>query len=816
MTARAAKQPPGGPENNIASTVPAGRARSAVTLLVGSALCVPGAWLPVAHAQEASGGATEASGLSAPTLEEIIVSARKRDESLQEVPIAISVISGELARDANLNQLDDFIELIPNATFTQDADTSAEISIRGTGRNISDEDPGVGLNRDGIYVGGLLFSTANLYDLDRVEILRGPQAGLYGRNAVGGAVNIVSKRPGFDFGGYLDVQAGSKSSTEFRAGVDLPIISDRWAIRVAGLSIDQSRGFDYIENQRKFADAVDNKSFRIRSLYTPHENLEFLTTYEFAYRDDGRPLTVLAPDAEFGFLDADATIPYPGTKPADTLHQQRNFPEFSNWRQWHAYQEVNWTLPQGTGTGIVSYREATYRSSRDEDATVLDISDIAFDAGNESLFAELRYASGDSGRFRFLTGVNYVDEDLQLNYTNNIGSNFAGALGGANIARAFELGYFDESWAALGIVGLPITIFGWTPFATGWGGYLGDTFPTDFLNEQRLRSTAVFLEADYRLTERVRLWGNARYTRDKKSIDFAQTWGLPEPRCPVACGQVFGTFLGIPDPELFASTDVTFTKFSPGGGVDFQVSDNALVYAKIVTGFKAGGFNSVAGRITSLPFAPETTLSYEAGAKTDWLDDRLRVNIAVFEQKRKDALVTINDPDMPINSLGVNAGEITNRGAELEISAQPIAGLRLIVAAGYLDSKFTDFVLPRPGGDLVFSGNRVPRNFKHSLSGIATYSRRLTDVLSLSLLGSYRNAWGGWVNNENSEKMARPETIDLRVALQGRAWKVAVYSDNVADRRYTVTEFDSRATTGRHFGTYSPGRTVGVQLAYSF
>ncbi|TAK55773.1 MAG: TonB-dependent receptor, partial [Gammaproteobacteria bacterium] len=519
------------------------RAGLGLSLLAGSSLCAA-AWIPASHAEAAADSAMA-------RLEEVVVSARKRDESMQSIPIAISVLTGELLRDGNLDELNDFIDLIPNATFTQDSGTSSEISIRGSGRNMAEEDPGVGLNKDGVYVGGLLFSTAVLYDLARVEILRGPQAGLYGRNAVGGAVNIISERPDFNHQGYVELQLASKERRELRAAVNVPLVEDRWAIRLAGLFIDQQEGFDYLENQDRFPDAVENNSVRLRSLFRPSEHLEFLTTFEWFERDGGAPLTVLAPGSALGYLDSTQTIPYPGTQVEDTLHQQRDLPEFRRLNMWHAIQEMNWQLPKGTLTGIVSYRDAALESQRDEDMTIHRISEITYDAGQESLFAELRFASVDLGGFRFLTGVNYLDEDVKLNNRYAVGSNFAGALGGANIASAFELGYFDESWAPLGIpAGTPITIFGWTPFATGWGGYLGDTFPTDFVNEQTLESIAVFVEADYALTERVRLWGNARYARDEKSIDFAQTFGLPESRCPIACPQVFGLFLGLPDPEV--------------------------------------------------------------------------------------------------------------------------------------------------------------------------------------------------------------------------------------------------------------------------
>lgn len=788
-------------------------ARLGASFLMGGILFAPAAWHSVAGAQTVSGSESGAA------LEEILVTARKRSESLQEVPIAISVLSREQVDDGNLDELSDFVDLIPNATFSYDSGTSSEISIRGSGRNIADEDPGVGLYRDGAYVGGLLFSTANFFDIAQVEVMRGPQGGLYGRNAVGGALSVLSERPGDAFHGYLDVQLGQKQRQEYRAAVNLPVVEGKWALRIAGLHINQDEGFDYIVNQDAYADAVDNKSARIRSLFTPSPNWEFLTTVEGLDVRGGLALGVLAPDAPQGFLDANATIPVPGTRPDDTANQFRNTPAGRRLKQVQGIQEINRTLPQGIATGIVSYRKATFDSSQDEDLTEFDISEIVYDASQESLFAELRFASSDFRGFKFVAGISYLDEDVALNFENRIGSNFAGLLGGASIAELYAAGVVTPSWAPVltafaGVpipVGTPISAFGLTPFATGWGGYLGDTFPTEFINEQGLQSLALFVEGEYAVTNRIKLWGNLRYTRDDKSMDFAQTFGMPS-RCPVACPEIFAMFFDGLDPVIHDRTNKTFTNVSPGGGVNFAFSDDLLLYAKVATGFKAGGFNSIAGRLQDMPFDEEETTGYEVGAKSTWLNQRLQVNVATFLQTRKNALVTVADPVMPINSLGVNAGRIENKGIEIDLSARPLSGLRFDLALGYLDSTFKEFVYD----DLDLAGRQVPRTFKYALAGVASYTRPLADNVDLFLYGSYRNTWDGYTDNDNVEKMSNPEITDLRIGLKGRSWKVVGYVDNVFDNRYTVVEFRSMYDTSRHWGVYSPGRVFGLQGTYSF
>lgn len=813
MTTRNIRRPEEHRGTGILQKAMTPRAKLGLSLLMGSALCSPAGWPPSAHAQSVS------SSESGATIEEIIVSARKRSESLQDVPIAISVLSQQLVEDGNLDEIGDFVDLIPNATFTADGNTSSEISIRGSGRNISDEDPGVGLYRDGVYIGGLLFSTANFYDIAQVEVLRGPQGGLYGRNAVGGALNVVSERPGNEFGGYVEVQFANNDRQEYRVAVNLPIIENKWALRVAGLHINQDEGFDYIVSQGRFSDAVDNKSLRLRSLYTPSTNWEFLTTLEVLDVDGGAPLAVPGPDAEQGYLDANRFFPIPGTRPEDTAHQYRNTVEERRLKQFQAIQEVNWTVTPGTATAVLSYRDATFDSLRDEDLSEFDVGEIGYDASQTSTFAELRFASKDFGGFKFLAGASYLDEDVALNFDNRIGGNFAGALGGASLAELYAAGVVTPSWAPVFSalagapipVGLPISVFGLTPYATGWSGYLGDTFPTEFINEQTLESLALFVEGEYALTDRIKVWGNVRYTHDDRSIDFAQTFGIPS-QCPVACPEIFALIFDGLDPEIQDTTNATFTNVSPGGGVNFTVSEDVLVYAKVVTGFKAGGFNSIAGRIEDMPFDEEETVGYELGAKTDWLDERLLVNVAAFLQTRKNALVNVADPVMPINSLGVNAGEIENQGVELDLSARPISALRLQVSLGYLDSKFKEFVV----GDVNFANNQTPRTFKYTLSSVASFTHPITDALDLFLYGSYRNGWDGYTNNDNIEEMSNPEITDLRIGVEGASWKLVGFVDNVFDHRYTVSEFRSIYDNGRHFGTFAPGRMYGVQGVFKF
>jgi len=759
--------------------------------------------MPAAQAQNAA----DADDLF--TVEEIIITARKRSESVQDVPIAVTALSQSLVKDGNFDEITEFLELVPNVKFKPDDFLSADISIRGSSRNTNAEDPGVGINRDGVYIGGLLTSFSNFYDIGRVEILRGPQAGLYGRNAVGGALNVFMERPDHEeVNGYVDVQYGNKERLELRAAVNVPLVDDKLSVRLSGLYIDHNEGFQYIRNLDQYADAFENKSGRVRILYTPTDNLEFLTTVEY-FKTDGNPTGLLF-NGPNGVDRMVGPFLYTASTPDDLDNIERNIPLLQESEQVQLIQQMDWDMEYGTLTGILAYRDTTTTTSTDNDGTNFDIDRFGMDAGQDSLFAEVRLSSEDFDGFRFTVGATYLDEDLKLNqqYTS-------GGLFGTDLAAWYTTGLVTDN--PFGIpVGTPIEAFGLTNLGDsgGWTGEIGDSFPVTSINEQTLKSFAAFVEANYQISDELEIWGNLRYTRDKKTINFGQGFGNDAFPCPIACGEIFTTFFGL-DPVIADVGADTFTNVSPGGGINYQVNDDTLLYAKVVTGFKAGGFNNLAGKAENLPFDSEKTIAYEIGSKVQAWDNKLTVNAAAFYQKRTDAIVSIIDPDLPIVSLGVNAGSIINKGFEVDTRILPTEELEIMLVGGYLDSEFSDFIT---GGE-DFSGQIVPQTFKYSFSGVVRYTRPITDDYDVFGYISYSNAWDGFTNNSNLRKLASPETLDIRLGIKGEDWKVVGYVDNLTDNQYSPFEDDSPlddAPDGDHNGTFSAGRTYGIQLVYDF
>lgn len=731
-------------------------------------------------------------------LDEIIVVARKRTNNLQDIPDALSVLSQDVVEAGNLDQVEDFVELVPNATLTTDSETSSEISIRGSGRNTQDEDPGVGLYRDGIYIGGRLFSTATFYDTERVEVLRGPQAGLYGRNAVGGAVNVISSRPELnEFSGYVDILAGSKDRQELRAAVNVPVAEDLMALRVSGLLVNQDEGFYYISNQDKYTDAGEVSSIRGRLLFTPSQNLEFMTTMEYIETEGFQRLELLAPKGDVGYLADGDIFPVPGARPEDTFNQQRDWPTFQDFEQFQIYEEVNWTTDLGTATGIISFRDTAYSMSRDDDYTNFVVSGREYNAEQESTFAELRFASDNEGPFNYLVGFNYLNEDVDLSYDALIGGNFIGAVG-FSLEEAYETGVIPG-------VGAPISAIGLTPGLTGFTGFLGDSGFLRFDNLQDLESISAFAEANYELSSQWEIWANARWTKDEKNIVFGQSFV----NCD-ACAEVLIVFTGT-DFEISGVNKSEFDNVSFGGGVNFRPNDNLLAYAKVVQGFKAGGYNPISATPSLQAFDSEETISYELGLKSQLFDNHVILNLVAFVQERSDALVRIEDPNLSTNTIGVNAGGIDNSGFEVELSVAPTDGLRLDFAYGYLNAKYDEFI----SGGNDFSGNKLPRSFSQTFTAIATYNRPITERLDLYSFASYNNSWDGYSDNDNLARLDNPEVVDLRLGVEtANELRIGAYIDNVFDNRYVNYEFGTLGSTPR--GTFANGRTYGVQLIKNF
>jgi iron complex outermembrane recepter protein len=730
----------------------AGAASWKSALFVGVAMgaCLPGA----ATAQETAAQITDEATDEA-VFDVITVTARRRVEAITDTPLAITAFSKNVIDTGALDDVGDLVALSPNVSFEPGGDfVSSNIAVRGVSRERSTEEPGVGIYRDGVYVGGPVTSLSDLYDLEQVEVLRGPQAGLYGRNAVGGAVNITTAKPVFENTANVSLQVSNNERQEL-VGMGNYAFSDTLAGRLSFKAVNQDKGFSRNVFLNQELDEKENLSARARVLWQPSDDLEILVTGLYR-KDKGQTPPVFRVGDNTRQLSYNSETPY-------------------NAEESQISSEINWRIGTGTLTNVLSYRSIDVFQQDDTDFSSAYLQTSTRDITLDNFFGELRYASADDQRFRYLVGATVLKEDSLFN---------------------------TDFLISVGVPGLG------TYFPPDNGGLRGDNLDSvlfELDNKQELLSFAAFAELTYDLTDRLTLDTSLRYTRDERDVTFDQT----TPGC-TSCIYIVGRSL-----DYSVATDPVFENWSPAGTLSYDASDAVMVYATVSTGFKAGGINEGASQPQYLPFDSETSISFETGVKAQ-LGERAQLSLAAFSQTRKDALISVDesviDPTFPagVNGLGINAGKIESVGLEAELAARPLEGLEVNLAYGYLDATYKSFIVPMAGGGQVdYSGNQVPRSFKQSFSINSIYRRPLTDTLNLFAYGSYSNSWDGFQNNANTIESELPEMMNLRLGVEGDSWSFSGFVNNLQDTRYITYQV----------GPYiqrAQGRTYGVRVEKSF
>lgn len=786
-------------------------------------------------------------------LEEVVVTARKREERLQDVPIAMTSLSAESISDAGINDVMDVIDIIPSTTFEPGDDrVSANVTLRGVNRSLRSDEPAFGLYRDGVYIGGQISALPEFMDLANIEVLRGPQGGLYGRNAAAGALSFTSAAPQPARLANLQVKAANKERKEVQGMINVPLIDESLLLRAAFLYEDQDSGFNYNPVLHQELDAEENTAMRIRLKWQASDALNFLFTYENTDKECGScGLASLITEAEAGGA-AFAIASIPGLGPVDIAepivgldeddlrNNRRDFKDSLDVEQDIWILEGNYATDAGTYTGIVSYRTVDLKGQRDNDHTILGDKTDRRDIEQDSLFLELRFASESDGPFNFVTGLNYFQEDRAYD-TDQLVRIFPGIVGGNFTTGDNAFNIFLQDFAGLpdfvrqNLVGPGFGIEGATlengsplPIVTdgnGFSGESGASFLADTNNDQELDSFAWFIEADYDINEQVNVWASLRYTRDEKSIDFEQL----VTNCDFAChgflrnvlalNQVFladGTTIDTSTSQLVAVFDdeVTFSQWSPGAGVTYRPRDDMTLYAKVVTGFKAGGFNENAGRVDDLPLDEEESIGYEIGTNLNLFEGSMALRLAAFYHERSDTVIAIDDPSLPpgTNLIGASNADVDTWGMELELASRPLEGLEVNASLGYLEAEFAEFNAYRDGVAIDLSGNQVPLVYDWTASVQASYRHDISDTgLQLFYYGLFTAKKDGWLDEKNSFAADDVYRLNLKVGVEGESWRLVTFVDNAFD------DVDIAYQNPRNqFRTYTPGRTYGVQFSKSF
>jgi iron complex outermembrane receptor protein len=614
---------------------------------------------------------------SSGALEEVTVTARRFAESLQETPVAVSAFGEEALEARAITNLEEIGRYVPNMQFFPNGiagGSSGQPFIRGVGQFdfMITTDPGVAIYLDGVYLARSLGNLLDLVDVERIEVLRGPQGTLYGKNTIGGAINVVSRRPGDETELFGEVRVGEYDRVDARGSVSFPILSDRLAVRLAA-STKNADGY----GKRLLTDDEmgDDGSDAFQAVVDWRPTDTFDATLAFDSTDVDQKFAVshteaINPAAPLQGLYNALVAPYDSRYiTADPYESNATGLNSNEQDIWGASLTLAWQLGDVTLKSITGYREQEQQFGTDPDGSPETIVD-ELDSTDQNQFSEELQVSGASfgDRLRWVGGLYYFEEDADALMDVTLLPGIFAALEGLP-------GPFVP--LAPGVTcppppGVPL------PCAGGAGNPFNTIFDlTRIITlDQETQSFAAYGQATWQLTDPLSVTVGIRYTQEDK--DFATSLYLP----------TSGVFL-IPPTERSDSWD----DVSPRLGLEYRLSDDVLLYASAAKGFKSGGFNGRGSNANEVnAYEPEELWSYEIGIKSEWWQRRLRLNAAAFFNDYEDLQFTTQTvaPDGTQVVLVGNAAKAEISGVEMELAAVPIDALNLSVTVGYLDSKYTE------------------------------------------------------------------------------------------------------------------------------
>jgi len=738
------------------------RSRLKIATLVSSGLVSVLAARPV-HAE------TETAVAEAEDDSSIVVTARRRDETLFETATTLTAISGKTIGNAGITDIQSIIALTPNAVIQRDPEGyNTYINIRGMRQADVNAEPNFGLYRNGIYFGGQRSNLGSLVDIARVEILRGPQAGLYGRDAVGGSVNIIYATPTDEAGGYVSARYGRYERLELQGAINIPVTSG-FALRAAGWLFDQNKGEFYNSTLGVEIDRSRSEGGRLSARLAPTDDLEIIWTAEYEHQV-GPSMRTYAPE---GVLNSVVGAPI-YSDPETPRTVARDTEGRADSRQYYLSQAIKYDSGIGEFSLLAAYRDYELSSLRDLDATALDPTagpgvlqqTFARDEAVRNVYVEALWASPeDSGPLNWVVGVSYFNERFD----------FSKLLG-----TSIDLDY----------LGIPMGV------ATAFGGQpnAGSKIKTE--------AWSAFGELSLEVTPQFTLTGTLRYTHDTKSLTFSQGLIDTNPATDPILAMLFASTL----PTFRLDTQEKFGNWSPSLSAKYEIGQNANLYATFSTGFRAGGFNVTTTSPDLIPYGQEKATNYEAGIKTQWFGGKLTVNLAAFYMTQNDLVMAQDDPAGAIFGFTylTNIGNAETWGQEFELFARPVPWLTAGFSVGHLDTQFT--AGESYGTSVV--GDPIPYTREWTINGLLDAAYPVNHDLRLVGTLNWRVETGGVLDRlfpyEDLNK------LDLTAGVEHGGVRIVGYVTNLFDDR--VTEF--LYTNGQR--SLSRGRTYGAQLSFAF
>jgi iron complex outermembrane receptor protein len=652
----------------------------------------------------------------------MVVTAQKREETVQEVPISIVLLPGETIEKERIQNIRDITSHTPSLEMDSFPTSQPRLFIRGIGSGDlgAAGDSSVGVFIDDVYIPRPAGVAFDVFDVERIEVLRGPQGTLWGKNVPGGAINVVPAKPQSELSTAVTATVGNYNRLEASAMVNAPLgesAATRWVV--------SARTHDgYVDNTFTGNELFDEEtvSGRGQLRILPSDEVAIYVTF------DGTRDRELGPARHVKLLDLDDPLSAFWTVTNDDLSVvQSETDGYQDRDVWGGRLGIDWDIGPATLSSITSYRQLDYNYREDFDGGNPGTNLINIKGGNDeqasSFSQELRLAGYAAGGTSWVTGLFYEVDDT------------------------------DRLYAVL----LDMQILGLPP----------DTFllQDNYDQSNSTESYALFGDVTVPVGDRWSLAAGLRYSNDSKEYDLT----------------TFGTANVISQEFYTASASDSWNDITWRAVAEYQPSDNTMLYGTVSTGYKAGGYQDTPPTAESavVPFNPENAINYEIGVRSSSHQGRLIANATAFYMDYTDLQVRYTEG---LNFYTLNAGKAEIKGLEMQLTGRPADRLRLGLNYTYLDATLTEYV--EEGVD--YSGNRLSRSPEHNVAAVAGYDFVVGKKSLLTVEANYHYVSKVFYDNSNTElETVEPRNeVDARLILTTGDFEISLWGKNLTDEQF--------------------------------
>lgn len=723
-------------------------------------------------------------------LEETLTTATRRTESIQNVAVSVTSLGKEL-KEASLRRLDDIQSFTPNVYLRPhpSAPGGLSVAIRGVSSSEYDKsfDPAIGVIMDGLVLGTASGSMLQNFDTKRIEVLRGPQGTLFGKNTTGGVINVIRGDVTQEFGLDASVTIGERGRQDFKGVLNLPVVEDKLGIKLFGSSI-QDDGFVRNVTLGEDVGGDDFQSLGFTTLWTPTD--KFNVKFHYENFQDGSDIGVYAngngPHVDQGSLACTLEgglfpVACQASDPQSDEDHVTSPRKGENDSETEFYiLTANWDLDNFLLTSITGYQDKDEHYLNSFDGSPADFVYLDYFNKWEQFSQELRVTSQFSEEVEFIAGLYYWDVKYE---------------------QFWDVGRLHFLLDQIGAI---------VPGMPGGAGFNPNTLATNG-QEQETTSIAAFFSGDWNINDQWTITAGVRWTEEEK--DFLG-----------GDGSIFYTGGVDARPSIapnYKAFDDKWSEVSPKIGFRFQPNDDMMVFGSYTEGFKSGGFFGRQANFTDVDvqYEPEYVSTYELGLKSEWLDGRLIFNPTIFlneyDDKQETFLVGIDTSN--VATIVANASSLDIFGVELEVLFQATEAWNLRASYGYLDAEYNDFNADINGDTFVTDNSGLTaRNTPENSFGLtSTYVINCGNG-DLSFMGSYR--WRDEVftllDNKEESRLDSIENVDATISYiwDDGKYRISAYGRNITDEREGRYAEISQLVG---FYSWNAPATYGIEFAVS-